>query len=791
MLTARPCSWPTIGRRALSATAIGVFAMLAITAAPGTSRAGDANTFQSHFQTTPDRIWPGGAYWPNPMENWRVQGGRLECTTGRANRNVHLLTHAIGQGEGGFNIRVTLGTDNPKQGGAAGFEIGVKSEVDDHRAAVFRGQGLKAVVTAAGELRLGNQKRISKKRFSLNEPIHLTLQAIPSGNRRYELRLSASNERLAKHQTVVTLKDVPAKRIEGAIRLTHNPRQYTDGRGAKWWFKVWQVKGEKIEHHPDRAFGPILWSMYTLTDSRSERGHVLNLSAQMPPLGDKDGDSVAMEIKKDDQWQQIDTEKIDPDARNALFKIDHWKADQKVPYRLVYETTRTDGTTVRDTWRGTIRKAPADQAQVSIADLSCQKGYAFPYGPVADNLAASDPDMLFFAGDQLYEGNGGYGIVRRPAGKAIINYLRQYYMHGWAFREVMRDRPTVCIPDDHDVFQGNIWGEGGAKMDSRGGTSSKGGYIEPVRTVNAIYRTQTSHLPGVESLEPAKRGIRVMYSDIVYGGLSLAVIADRQFKSSPRAVDTGSGRADILKDKDIDPQTLDKPGLKLLGERQLDFLRNWVKDWRGAQMKVLLSQTTFSNPMTHTGPGQDRVIADLDSNGWPQSARDEALRILRKGHVFHLAGDQHLASLVQHGVDKQRDSIWTFCGPAIAVGWPRSFRPDQEGLPYDNRPHGLANTGEYQDGFGNPMYVRAIGNPPIDDGAPADAPGPYKKAHRKASGFGMARFDKAKRTITTEAYQFYAGLTDGGEGRQFPGWPVTVEQKPIHDSPPDGGEPGH
>ena len=90
------------------------------------------------------------------------------------------------------------------------------------------------------------------------------------------------------------------------------------------------------------------------------------------------------------------------------------------------------------------------------------------------------------SGDQLYENHGGYGLIREPAGPAILNYLRKYYMFGWAFREAMRDRPTLCIPDDHDVFQGNIWGESGKPMDTGRGTSSLGGYREPARMVNVV-----------------------------------------------------------------------------------------------------------------------------------------------------------------------------------------------------------------------------------------------------------------------------------------------------------------
>ena len=41
------------------------------------------------------------------------------------------------------------------------------------------------------------------------------------------------------------------------------------------------------------------------------------------------------------------------------------------------------------------------------------KDGAFPNHYLQQNIIAQDPDVLFFAGDQLYEGNGGFGIVRQ------------------------------------------------------------------------------------------------------------------------------------------------------------------------------------------------------------------------------------------------------------------------------------------------------------------------------------------------------------------------------------------
>jgi hypothetical protein len=45
----------------------------------------------------------------------------------------------------------------------------------------------------------------------------------------------------------------------------------------------------------------------------------------------------------------------------------------------------------------------------------------------------------------------------------------------------------------------------------------------------------------------------------------------------------------------------------------------------------------------------------------------------------------------------------------------------------------------------------------------------------KASGYGLVRFDKTRRTITIECWPFLEDPADPN-ARQFPGWPVTISQ---------------
>ena len=73
---------------------------------------------------------------------------------------------------------------------------------------------------------------------------------------------------------------------------------------------------------------------------------------------------------------------------------------------------------------------------------------------IVKNIKAQDPDLLFFSGDQSYDHRSHYAA---------------WLLFGRQFGEIIKDRPTIAIPDDHDVGQGNLWGEGGKVSTLRGG----------------------------------------------------------------------------------------------------------------------------------------------------------------------------------------------------------------------------------------------------------------------------------------------------------------------------------
>jgi hypothetical protein len=275
-----------------------------------------------------------------------------------------------------------------------------------------------------------------------------------------------------------------------------------------------------------------------------------------------------------------------------------------------------------------------------------------------------------------------------------------------------------------------------------------------------VQRAQCWHLPDPVDPPPVGQGITVYFTRLRLGGIDFAILEDRKFKTGPLGTIPQLGpRPDHVTDARLDPSTLDLPGLELLGDRQLAFLRAWTEDWSGAEMKCVLSQTAFCGAVHLHGQRDNRLVADLDCNGWPQRGRNEALRAIRRARAVHLCGDQHLAVVVKHGIDEHGDGPYGFTSPALVnTYYARWWHPKDERAganPVPGSP--LPWTGDYHDGLGNPISMLAYANPEnLDD------------ERTRADGHGVARFDKASGLITFECWPRFS------TGEQFPGWPITV-----------------
>ena len=757
-----------------------------------------AAEFGSDWPTGVQRIWIGPDYWANRLQDWRIADGRLECLISAPDRNVHLLTRELGEGGGRFDMSIRFGflnrpaheIDEPW----IGFRIGARGRFDDYRDSAVRGRGLDVGVRMNGELFIGEGRlektagEVAPLSVVMAKEIALRIAAEPHGDR-YRITLS-SYDPAQRRMLASVERHVPAEMLAGNIALvSHYPR----GKGASAqpsvWFDDWRIAGEKLQAHDERAFGPILFAQYTLSK------RVLKMTAQMAPVGEQDGQTVRLQIADGDGWKTIGRAPIDPDARTATFRIADWDGSRDVPYRIAYDLAEGGGRTVEHEWRGTIRREPVDKDEIVVAAFTGNNDLGFPNNDLVAVVLAHDPDVLFFSGDQIYEGVAGYGVQRAPVDKACLDYLRKWWLLGWAYKDMIRDRPTICTPDDHDVYHGNLWGAGGKATGKEGSGSDQqdtGGYKMPARWVKMVECTQTSHLPDPYDPTPVLQGIGVYYCDMTYGGVSFAIIEDRKFKSAPRGL---LPEADVRNGWPRSPKfdakkSADVTDAVLLGERQLAFLHDWAADWsHGVWMKAVLSQTIFANVATlpegeRNGsvtprlrinrPGEyapnEWKVADMDSNGWPESGRNRALREIRRAFATHIAGDQHLGSTIQYGVDDWHDAPYALCVPSISNVWPRRWFPAEGGA---NRAPGAPKyTGDFEDGFGNKMTVHAVSNPVFTGKEPSNL-------YDRATGYGIIRFRRTDRDVIVECWPRFVDPNAAG-AEPYGGWPVRFNQMDNH-----------
>lgn len=821
-----------------------------------------------------ERVWIGPDYYGNRLQDWRLANDRVEAVAGqstRSMRTLQLLTYALSEEPGRLEMSVRTGPiepgGTPHENTWTGFLIGAGGDHVDYRISALVHDwpapdgGLIVALDGTGKVVVRDNSTIdSPKAVRANvstsadawpltgpatidlaegafEDVVLTLVAEPmdrrGGETSYRLVVSVRDGETGANLGGAVYENIPAEYLSGNVGLlSHNSRHTTENpalarralrpfesavvtTGPGYWFRDWTLSGSKVVHHPDRAFGPVMGAMHTLSDG------TLKMTAQMGPLGADDIRSGELQVQRNGRngsWETVATSELVDLSYTMPFRVENWDGSVDTPYRIVYDL-RIGGfnadMTRTYTYEGTVRAEP-QRNDFILASMNCQhfsarpdrdasargywnsSGIWFPHSEVARAVEYHNPDMLYFAGDQIYEG-GLAGIVREPYDEAALDYLYHWYWFVWSFRDLMRDIPTIATPDDHDVYQGNIWGAGGKAGERVGDITAQdsGGYTMDPRWVNAVHRTQTSHHPDPPDPTPIEQGISVWYSSIEYGGVSMAVVSDRMFKSAPAlAVPAGRVRNGWFQSPGFDPRDADVPGAVMLGQRQLDFLEDWARDWSGGTwMKVLLSQTLFSNlatiPQGDTSgaviPGLelpapdeyvagDKKAADTDSGGWPQSGRNRALRVMRKAFAPHIAGDQHLGSTIQYGIDDFGDGPYAFVVPSVANLWPRRWYPPQPGA--NRAPGAPPYTGEHFDSFGNRMTVHAVANP-VRSGVEPSA------LNDRVPGYGIIRFDKLSRDIVFESWPRWVDPSQPG-AQQYYGWPVSFNQLDNY-----GGEVGY
>jgi alkaline phosphatase D len=806
-------------------TVIAAAALLAACAAPS-APAQDASR------------WLGPEWHANRLQDWRAEWlpsgvQRLVCDDSRlAVRTAHRLVERLepaADAAGVAIIEVSVEPVGAVDGIAdafAGVLLGAGNEGIDHRLTSLVQQvpapdgGLLAVLDGTGTPRLLDFSTGGTRGFSWTLPNDTTLASLvpvagstvnidgrataydprrparlsiaispARGGAGFDIGLRATQDdgNGLKELGFAFARALPREAVDGALALVSHGARRRSGEG--WAFEGFRTlvrnasRATWFADHPGRAWGPVLGVQYTL-DRADDGAHALRMLVHLPV--DAGIDRVALDVRARgaDDWSPAGEAAVEPASATAVLDLAGADAVLGGDYRI------------RATFRGrerrfdgTLRAAPATGGATTIAALNCVKhivamnawnrgGVWFPHEDLVGRVAAADPDIVFFAGDQLYEGDIG-GVDQKAL---LLDYHTKFGRWLWAFGELCRDRPSVVIPDDHDVFHGNLWGAGGVSAKARDGMSAQdaGGYKLPVAIVNAVHRSQTGNLPprAPEVDAPVGDGVEPYSCRLRFGSADLLVLSDRMWKDSASVlVPEGKCVNGFFTAEGFDPLASDRAEARLLGEAQEALLARWAdaRDPRSPR-KVVLSQSPFA--AVHTLPKgktdavvpslpvyeagghapDDEPVADTDTNGWPQSARARAVTLLARADALHLAGDQHLGSLVQYGVDGWRDGGFAFTPPAIANTWPRRWMPAQPGR--NPRPDAPRTTGDFTDAFGNRVTVWAVTNPEKRGLQP-------ERLHDLSPGFGLVR-------IAADGSVLLEARPRGGEAANYPGWPFTI-----------------
>jgi len=781
------------------------------------------------FDGLAPRHWSVPEVWANRMQDWDTVSDNLGGWFAATNRErlpcrtAHWLTYDLADTKAPFRMEAVIrATGLGDRTGWAGFLIGAGQGQLDYRGAALvhhmpgYGGGILAVIETSGEggLRfrdmsqpetkmaypeLPGQTTVVQKPIDLAyNQMTLNLEGVPTDDDTYTLRLSVWARHSGELFVAQELPNVPADRLRGSVAFAANP----GGPNTIHYFGYPKAGGEKLVPHPERSFGPCAGTLYTVSDN------VLRLSAQFMSLGEAvhmtDGRprmAASLELRplgsEEPFREAVGAMPMAPPDYYVLFEVPGWDStkawetrvaftDERGTthhYRTVIQPDPTGPRTIVAGFTGMgvmgrVANAPGGRPAAGEAVFGrwTPSNVWMPFERAVAGAMANEPDLLFFTGDQIYEGKP---TQKDPSRTPWEDYLYKWILWHWSFGPLTNHLPAVCQPDDHDVYHGNLWGMGGEL--SADANVNRGGYGCSPYFVNLVHGTQCGHLPPPADPAPIKNGITNYYTGFTWGGVGFAVLEDRKFKT---------------------PGWIEDPAKQeQLGDAQLAFLKDWGEDWRGQTFKCAVSQTIYAG-MHVNFDGQ--LSRDSDTNGFPPGERDRSVAMFRRAGMFVLSGDQHLATFSRLGIDQPGDAVYDFAVPAMGNIFWRWFYPATPGT---NRAEGdPEHLGDFTDAWGNPFRMVAVANPdrasllsqklrqrftlPVDeakehwqvvediDGSKVIVGG---RRACMGDGYGIVRFDHEARTVTVECWPYDA---DPQRDKPFPGWPYVIPQADL-----DGRKP--
>ncbi len=758
-----------------------------------------------NWDSIPNQPWLAYNFWSNSFLGWEVKNGEVIAHPYiPQRRTAHITSHSIKKSEGNLSIA---------------FKIKLFDKIKRDTNAIF------GILIGAGDTSLSQKTNNFVFNTLSPGPCHLfgiksngdlilkdyhtdtlifkcEIDSIVKEKVLNEIYSTGSEIRVTYDYNSKAIKlDLNAKSvpIKNEFKIGHYPI-IPQGNIALFYdaktsytplasFDDLIISGDVFElNFPQTAtIGPVLSSFYTNTSDS------LFLTAQLMPFKPDSVEEVGLLISGEN-FEDTYYGFFDSSSYQIRYRIALPKNFKKLDYRIIYNGKQSEIIVSKS---GTIFPKPKNKKPKLMA-LNCN-GFTFfhsggidyenllyPYRQIQKGYEFENPDVVAFLGDQIYESRPESPIFKVPFCR--LDYLYKWSIWCYAFRDITLNQPTIIMTDDHDVFQGNLWGNGGVEAQTKPineipdyyGTSNydtwqqdHGGYFMGLDFVNMVLKSQTSHLPF--PYDPyLKNGMVNYYTEYNYGYINLAILEDKKFKTPPAENEFRVYNGFTI-DDNVTPKDYHKDNFKLLGQDQLSFLEKWANKPRSKkESKMILTQSAYASLTTvqiDYTPLKDRpakrdstlqkVSPDMDTNGWPKIGRDRALDVIGNNEILFISGDQHMGAVIDV-YDSVKNPITFYSVPAIANTWPRMWWPSDS----SNNPN--YPLGKYTDAFGNKMNVKAVANPN------PNAPYP-NKINYKSPGFGIIEFNKKGTKAKLHAYPLYFDSQE--KTVEFEGWPIKVKLK--------------
>ena len=740
--------------------------------------------------------WLGYNFWCNSFLDWRVQNHKaIAYPFFKKRRTAHVTSHSIIKSDGQLRLSASIKLfEKVKKDSTAiyGFLIGAGDSIYDSKTNNFVFNTLSPGschlfgIKANGNLQLIDYQKDSllfENKLDSNEIAELYKDGI-----KLELEyqgLSATYFRInSKSIKLPNTYKIPM----GSIALFYNSQTPFTANAS---FDNVQIKGENTLFQRDKksTIDAVLSTFYTNTRDS------LFLTAQLMPFIPDSSENIKLRIidgNHESSYEGV----FDSSCYQIRYRIALPNNFKSVGYSISVMDIR-NSIKFKSSHNGTINAKPQNK-HPKIMALNCNgftffhsggidyKNLFYPYQKIREGYEIKKPDVVAFLGDQIYESRPTMAIYKEPF--CFLDYIYKWSIWCYAFRDITLNQPTIIMTDDHDVFQGNLWGNGGVNAKTKPVNEipsyygkrnydtwqqDNGGYFMSKNFVNMVLKSQTSHLPFPKERK-LSNGIINYYTEYKYGNLNFAILEDKKFKSPPAWNDFKVYNGFTI-EKNIKPEDYHKEEFTLLGEKQLFFLKNWsIQPKTKNEYKIILTQSAYASLTTvqvDYTPLKDRparkdttpqkVSPDMDTNGWPKIGRDRALNCLQDSSIIFISGDQHMGAVIDV-FDSSNTSYTFFSVPAIANTWPRMWWPKNI---ESNKNYPLGN---YIDAFGNKIIVKAVANPNLS------APEP-NSINRKSPGFGIIEFNKKGNKVNLHAYPLYFNSTS--ELNEFKGWPIEIKIK--------------